>query len=61
MSTQTAFRPAMRPLRGIEHLGTARRVGTHGLVEADRDVRAEGLLDGDGVLRREALGGSVEM
>ena len=54
-------RSAQRWVRSVASATTARGDdGVHGLVERDRDVRAERLLDGDRVLRREPVERAVE-
>ena len=57
---ERSFGPAVRPLGRIGDDG-ARRRRRDRLVKRDRDVRAERLLDGDRVLRRESMERAVEM
>ena len=57
---QRALRPAMRPLGRVGD-DRPRRGREDRLVEGDRDVRAERLLDRDGELRREPVGRAVEV
>ena len=48
-------------MRGRVGHDIARRARVDGLVERDRDVRAERLLDGSRVFRREAMHRAIEM
>ena len=57
---QRALRPAVRPGRRVGDDRTRRRRHDR-LVERDRDVGAERLLDRDRVLRREAMGRAVDV
>ena len=58
---QAALRPAVGAGRGLQHLVARGRARPHGLVEADRDVRAQRLLHGDGVLGRVVDERTVEV
>ena len=57
---ERALRPAMGPLGGVGD-DRARRGREDRLVEGDRDVRPERLLDRDRELGREPVGGAVEV